>query len=164
MVIGDEPLSLLSNLLAPHSLCDFRNNRRVRRRRLPSLHAQCSQTRLASAQSQQKCIQKFAYDFSPAATATSNRPTKAHRKFDGGEYCSLANVRLCRNAHSGVRRMSHCMSDYYSAERTSETNVPVLNYCSDHAEQSSLQILSNFSHSLEDFFAKFAKGTAGFSE
>src|SRR6516164_3071454 len=41
MAIGDEPLSLLSNLLALHWLCDFRNNHRVRRRRLPSPHAQC---------------------------------------------------------------------------------------------------------------------------
>jgi hypothetical protein len=56
------------------------------------------------------------------------------------------------------------MSHYQSAERTSQTNVPVLNYCSDHADQSSLRILCNFSHSPEDFFAKFAKGTAGFSE
>src|SRR5262249_45530771 len=40
----------------------------------------------------------------------------------------------------------------------SQTNVPVLNYCSAHADQSSLQILCNFSHSPEDFLTKFAKG------
>jgi hypothetical protein len=34
MAVGDEPLSLLSNLLARHWLCDFRNNRHVRRKRL----------------------------------------------------------------------------------------------------------------------------------
>src|SRR5215472_36514 len=72
---GDEPLSLLSNLLAVHWPCDFRNNRRVRRRRLPSLHAQCSQSRTASARYQWKCAatkQKTSYEFSPAATATCN--------------------------------------------------------------------------------------------
>src|SRR5215469_2858528 len=75
MAIGDEPLSLLSNLLARHWLCDFRNNRRVRRRRLPSPPAQCSQTKTKSAQCQQKCAphkRKFAYEYSPAATATFN--------------------------------------------------------------------------------------------
>src|SRR6516225_1868827 len=35
MAIGDELLSLPSNLLALHWLCDFRNNRRVRHRHLP---------------------------------------------------------------------------------------------------------------------------------
>jgi hypothetical protein len=79
MAVGDEPLSLLSNLLALHWLCDFRNNRHVRRKRLPSLHAQCSQTRTTSALYQEKCApneEKFAYEFSPAATATSNLTNK----------------------------------------------------------------------------------------
>jgi hypothetical protein len=73
MAIGDEPLSSLSNLLARHWLCDFRNNHRVRRRHLPPLHAQCSQTRLASAP---KCVpnkQKFAYEFSPTASHRVDR-------------------------------------------------------------------------------------------
>src|SRR5262249_46427889 len=95
MAVGDEPLSLPSNLLAPHWLCDFRNNRRVHRRRLPSLHARCSQTRIAAAPYQEK----FAYEFSAAATATSNL-TNERRSGNSAKASTgrQANVRLRRNA------------------------------------------------------------------
>src|SRR6516225_1661261 len=79
MAVGDEPLSLRSNLLALRWLYDFRNNRRVHRRRLPSLHAQFPKTRITSAPYQQKSTpdkQKFSYEFSSAATATSNLTDK----------------------------------------------------------------------------------------
>src|SRR5215469_3205472 len=87
MAIGDEPLSSLSNLLVLHWLCDFRNNHRVRRRHLPPLHAPCSQTRLASAPYQQKCVpnkQKFAYEFSPTASHRVDRVLSLAATIDWG--------------------------------------------------------------------------------
>jgi hypothetical protein len=67
MANDDEPLSLLSNLLALHWPCGFRNNHRVRRKRLPFLRAQCSQTKTGSTPYQQKPAankQKLSYEFS----------------------------------------------------------------------------------------------------
>jgi hypothetical protein len=65
MAIGDEPLSLQSNLLVLHWLCGFRNSHLVRHRRLPFRYAQRLQTKTVSTPYQQAANkQNFSYEFS----------------------------------------------------------------------------------------------------
>jgi hypothetical protein len=121
MAACDEPPSLPNNLLVLHWRCGFRNNRRVRRRRLPSPHARRSQNRPVPVPYQQKCTsnkQKFSCGLSLRLPPHLIRATK-----------SVADIRRRPISVASERPFAPCPTIHYSKpiasrERSSQIDVP----------------------------------------